>query len=118
MTFTPNTGAANNANAVGFYVFDDQGGLRPSAALDGEGNKSVPRMCMACHGGTYDANTHSVTGASFLPFDAFYFQYSRQESDDYGQSFGHPEFSLDNQQESLRKLEICKRICKDPWLAR
>jgi hypothetical protein len=114
MTFTPNTGAANNANAVGFYVFDDQGGLRPSAALDGEGNKSVPRMCMACHGGTYDANTHSVTGASFLPFDAFYFQYSRRESDDYGQSFGHPEFSLDNQQESLRKLNAIVKATSTP----
>jgi hypothetical protein len=103
MTFTPNTGTANNANAVAFYAFNGQGDLIPSAALDGEGNKTIPRMCMACHGGTYDANTHSVTGASFLPFDAFYFQYSHAQG-----------YTLDDQQESLRKMNAMVKATSTP----
>src|SRR6266567_873598 len=86
--------AITGPNQVSFYGFTFQGdpsfpkfGSSPLAelvALDGDqvneqGFKSVPRMCMACHGGTYDKDAHSVTGASFLPFDVFYFRYSGKD---------------------------------------
>jgi hypothetical protein len=80
-------------NTVSFYAFDTLGSLVTRLRLDSEGDKNVPRMCMACHGGTYGTDTHSVTGASFLPFDVFYFQYSAKA--------GH---RFDDQQEGLRRL--------------
>src|SRR5256885_15631018 len=76
MTFDAATG--NGANTVKFYTFDASGELLLDPALDGEGPKTNPQMCMACHGGTYDASIHAVTGASFLPFDVFYFQYVKE----------------------------------------
>jgi hypothetical protein len=33
-------------------------------------------MCMACHGGSYDYGSHTVTNASFLPFDLQSFRFS------------------------------------------
>ena len=81
------------ANAVTFYVFDGGDNLFFSPGLDGEGFKTNPRMCMACHGGKYETSTHSVTSAQFLPFDVFYFQYSARAG-----------YSLDDQQEGFRKL--------------
>jgi hypothetical protein len=60
---------------VTFYVYDQDGRLIPNIALDREGPKFVPRMCLACHGGTYDEQTHTVRGASFLPFDVYNFLY-------------------------------------------
>ena len=97
--------AINGPNQVSFYAFGTafiNGGdgtdlgddvLLPRIALDQEGQKSVPRMCMACHGGTYDANTDTATGASFLPFDVFAFRFPKEAG-----------YSLDDQQEALRKL--------------
>ena len=64
-----------------------------SPALDGEGFKTNPRMCMACHGGKYNSTTHSVTDAQFLPFDVYYFQYSMEAG-----------YTIDDQQEGFRKL--------------
>jgi hypothetical protein len=62
------------ANAVSFavYVPDGTGEYRlaRTANLDGEGPKQVPQACIACHGGTWDAETATVTGASLLPIDA------------------------------------------------
>lgn len=63
-------------------------------ALDQEGPKTVPRMCMACHGGTYDPGSNSATGSSFLPFDVFAFRYP----------VSHPGYGFDDQQESMRQL--------------
>lgn len=60
---------------VTFYVYDQNGGLVPNVALDREGPKFAPHMCLACHGGTYDEPTHTVRGASFLPFDVYNFLY-------------------------------------------
>lgn len=78
---------------VDFYFFDKFGNRGPSAALDVEGDKSVPTMCMACHGGTYNSQTHKVVGAAFLPFDVFSFHYS-----------GIQPFRKEDQEEEFRKL--------------
>lgn len=80
-------------NQVSFYAFDAGGPLLYKANLDGEGPKSVPRMCMACHGGTYDANSDTASGSSFLPFDVFYFRFSANTG-----------YTFEDQQEPLRKL--------------
>jgi len=60
---------------VTFYVYDQEGRLVPNVALDREGPKFVPHMCLACHGGAYDEQTQMVRGASFLPFDVYNFFY-------------------------------------------
>jgi len=101
MTFTPGPGGAISPNAVKFYTFDSDGNLLLAPALDGEGPKTTPRMCMACHGGTYDSTTHSVLGGSFLPFDVYYFQYGKGTTGDY---LHIPAPSLDDQQEPFRQL--------------
>lgn len=82
MIFNPN-GVGPNGDTVTFYVFNGQGSLVNNAALDGEGNKSVPRMCMACHGGTYTENkapgfpyNSTAPGINFLPFDVWLFHLS------------------------------------------
>jgi cytochrome c5 len=80
---------------VRFYVYDGQGNLSKTAALDREGPKLVPQMCMACHGGEYSTQTHEATGTSFLPFDVFSFLYSDK-----------PGLRLDDQQESFRRLNL------------
>lgn len=84
---------------VDFYVFDKLGQRINAAALDSEGPKAIPQMCMACHGGTYDPQTHRVTGASFLPFDVFSFHYSTTQG--YTQS---------DQEEQFRKLNAMVKL--------
>jgi hypothetical protein len=108
MVYDPN-GIGTNGDKVAFYVFaqdpNDHGNqlLSRFAALDGEGGKTNPRMCMACHGGTYHEqddtknsppqfHAHSVTGANFLPFDVQSFYYADAPHD------------LDSQQEAFRQL--------------
>jgi hypothetical protein len=114
MVFNAN-GIGLNKDTVAFYVFNQFGNLTQpqtitvqpgnlalDAELDGEGPKTVPRMCMACHGGTYDATHHSVKAApggntaSFLPFDVWSFFYSENPN--------NTAFSLQNQQEAFREL--------------
>jgi hypothetical protein len=55
---------------VTFFIYDSTGTAQTSVALDDEGKKFLPGLCLACHGGAYDATHHAVSGASFLPFDA------------------------------------------------
>jgi hypothetical protein len=97
---TPNSTSNSPSNNITFYVYDQNGHLLPWAALDDEGAKSVPRMCMACHGGSYTAHTStttaSVTGASFLPFDVPSFYYSQ----------ANPSLGQDQQQEAFRQLNL------------
>ncbi len=93
MVYNRSAALNQSANAVTFYVFKGNGDRLPLPALDAEGGKSNPRMCMACHGGTYDSGTHSVKDAQFLPFDVYYFEHSLQ-----------PGYTLDNQQEGYRQL--------------
>ncbi len=105
MIFNPN-GVGPNGDTVTFYVFDGDGNLQNSAALDGEGPKSVPRMCMACHGGNYTASTPGVfpynskaPDINFLPFDVWFFHYSAR-----------PSSNLANLQEGLRQLNNLVKI--------
>ncbi len=86
MEFSPN-------NSVLFYVYDGKGALTDDAALDGQGPKSVPEMCMSCHGGAYDTGTHLPSGSSFLPFDLSKFLYSSQNG-----------YTKPNQEEVFRQL--------------
>ena len=79
--------------SVKFYVYDNQDFRTNAAALDREGFKSVPQMCMACHGGVYNTQTNEAYGASFLPFDVFSFKYSQE-----------PGLTLNDQQEQFRQL--------------
>jgi hypothetical protein len=60
---------AYNANAVshGYDSIEDSQSIE-SLALDTEGSKFTPQTCLACHGGTVDANG-KVQGASFLPLN-------------------------------------------------
>ena len=114
MVYDPN-GIGVNGDKVAFYVFGptDSDGNQPlarSVALDYEGPKTIPRMCMACHGGRYyedtePANKHSVVGASFLPFDVQSFYFSRgYDSRSDPPVPVPPGFDLDNQQEAFRQL--------------
>jgi hypothetical protein len=43
--------------------------LSNTVALDTEGSKFVPHVCLSCHGGKYNDSTRKVDGASFLPID-------------------------------------------------
>ncbi len=63
-------------NDVKFYVYDTAGNRLNSVALDSEGAKFVPNLCLACHGGDYDDTTDKVTDANFLPWDIDSFIYS------------------------------------------
>lgn len=88
-------------NRVKFYIYDAQGMLIPAVPLDSEGEKYLPHMCLACHGGDAtvlpmapaDPTTVEVDGANFLPFDPFSFKYSEQAG-----------FTQADQEESLRAL--------------
>jgi hypothetical protein len=83
-------------NAVQFVVYDSAGVLATSAALDTRGdNTSVPQNCLNCHGGRgrYDATTHSIRGARFLPLDPAAFAFSTS-----------PGFSFSAQEDRFRRL--------------
>ena len=86
-------------NKVRFYVYGADGERALSAELDSEGLKSVPGVCLTCHQGEYDAATHDVDGARFLPFDIASFDYSSE-----------PGYSRAEQEEAFRKLN---RIVRD-----
>jgi hypothetical protein len=79
-------------NRIFFVVYDAAGNKATAAALDRVGhlfntgqnttstpgtnfNNHIPSNCLNCHGGTYNATSHTVFGAFFLPFDLDQFQY-------------------------------------------
>ncbi|MDQ6887268.1 MAG: hypothetical protein M3068_08240 [Gemmatimonadota bacterium] len=79
---------------VNFYAFNNAtDSIVVAADLDTDGKKAIPHACAACHGGTYDPTTHTMSNASFLPFDVFGFQFASA-----------PGFLLADQQETFRKL--------------
>ena len=84
-----------NRQNVKFYIYDGAGALQPVAALDQEGEKFVPQMCMSCHGGTYNLVANRVTGASFLPFEPTNFIFSQS-----------PLFTRSAQEDKLRQLNL------------
>lgn len=85
-------------NDVRFYVYDNAGNRLNKVALDSEGDKFVPYICLPCHGGTYNPTTNAVTGASFLPFDLPSFKFSAQAG-----------FTAVNQEEEIRLLNSMVR---------
>ena len=84
-------------NRVNFFTYGPTDELVSAAALDIEGAKPTPGICMACHGGRFDKTSQPgsvfVVGATYLPFDVQTFGFS-----------GAPGFGLGDQQEALRKL--------------
>lgn len=83
-------------NAVKFMVYDKNGNRTAEAQLDNTAeNTSVPTSCMSCHGisSAYNAVSHSVVGAKFLPFDPFSFVYSTQAG-----------YTFDDQAGAIRQL--------------
>jgi hypothetical protein len=78
---------------VDFYVYVNDA-LSGLAALDSEGNKAVPGVCIACHGGNYLRYAHRTSGSSFLPFDTSLFVQSNSSA----------AFSEPAQREAFRKL--------------
>lgn len=75
-------------NKVRFFVFDSQsnGGKLVTGlkiVLDNSNGQEQPGLCLACHGGKLtnpnDANLINITGAHFLPFDPFSFEFETAE---------------------------------------
>jgi len=72
----------------------------PNAVLDSEGAKAVPGVCIACHGGTYDATKHNMSAAArFLPFDTPSFLYDTVNA----------QFSAPSQADTFRILNAIVR---------
>ena len=72
---------------VRFYVYaggdPTTAGKLKFADLDGLGPKSVPHLCLVCHGGRYDEPSKNATYARFREFDLQSFKYSGNRSWDY-----------------------------------
>jgi hypothetical protein len=75
MVYSFHQQGGTQTDRVQFYVFGtlnndaNDGALLNAAALDSEGAKATPGLCLTCHGGRYDATAHKAENASFLPFD-------------------------------------------------
>ena len=89
MEYRPN----DALNPVAFYVYDGRGVRIDQAILDSQGPKAIPQSCLTCHGGSYSATTHSVSGTNFLAFDTQSLAFSTQAG-----------YTLADQQEALRLL--------------
>lgn len=84
MEYHPNA----TRNKVRFFVFDSQsnGGklvTNLKIVLDNSNGQEQPGLCLACHGGKItnpnDASQINITGAHFLPFDQFSFEFATPE---------------------------------------
>lgn len=94
MDFRPNL----TDDSVRFYVYGHnpitgQTSLASQVALDAEGPKDVPGVCIACHSGQYQPATRAVRNAKFLPFDL--------DSYSYSTAVGHTRAA---QEENFRRL--------------
>jgi hypothetical protein len=79
---------------VRFYVYDKNGvQVFDQVALDQEGPKPIPQMCMSCHGGSYHFDADRVTDASFLPFELSNLIFSQ-----------NPNFTAGAQEDKFREL--------------
>lgn len=76
-TFTrPDGTAGPRTRRVDFIAYGPDGRLLSDLALDNEGPKAIPGLCLACHAGTYDTPSNTVRDAQFLPLDPDNFEYS------------------------------------------
>lgn len=89
MEYRPDDGL----NPVRFYAYGAAGQRLTAVALDSEGPKSFPGLCISCHGGTFDPDSAQISGANFLPFDVGLFRYADQDGK-----------RLVDQQEAFRQL--------------
>src|SRR6185312_10496560 len=80
-------------NPITFMVYDGQGKLADAAALDSEGAKPTPIICLTCHGGNYDVGTHTISKTNFLPFDLESLVFSTQAG-----------FTQSDEQAAIRRL--------------
>jgi hypothetical protein len=60
---------SDQADKVQFWAFKGNGDYFPNPALDVEGNKPMPDICMGCHQGTGGGGGTLVNNAVFLTFD-------------------------------------------------
>jgi hypothetical protein len=66
MEYDPTAGG----NAVQFWAYKGNGTYLAQPALDSQGPKPIPDICLACHQGTYSGTAGAkVSGGVFLPFD-------------------------------------------------
>ena len=95
---------------VRFFAYGADGSPIVTAALDSEGAKALPGLCLACHGGSYQlstAGTPRVFSGNFLPFDTSTFIFA-------------PDATLTEaaQRDSFRKLnEFVKSTKPRPTIA-
>jgi hypothetical protein len=59
----------DQTDKVQFWAFKGNGDYLPAPALDVEGPKPMPDICMGCHQGTGGGGGSLVQSAVFLPFD-------------------------------------------------
>jgi hypothetical protein len=67
--------AATGGKNVQFWAYKGDGSYLSKAALDGQGAKPLPDICLACHYGYFDGASNKAVGAQFLPFDVGSFHY-------------------------------------------
>jgi len=89
MEYRPDDGL----NPVRFYAYGAAGQRLTEVALDSQGPKSFPGLCISCHGGAFNPDSARITGANFLPFDVGLFRYADQKGK-----------RLSDQQEAFRQL--------------
>jgi hypothetical protein len=59
----------DQVDRVQFWAYNNANNYLARPALDVEGGKPMPDICMACHQGSYGGAGTLVNGAAFLPFD-------------------------------------------------
>ncbi|HYD61910.1 MAG TPA: hypothetical protein VEC35_16210 [Noviherbaspirillum sp.] len=87
MDYTVQEGVNGGRPFTKFYTFGPTGKLLTSVNLDGYGEKFLPGVCVACHGGDHyagrfldpDRKASPNLGAHFLPFDTDNFHFSANE---------------------------------------
>jgi hypothetical protein len=69
-TVTMEYDPSNPASATQFWAYKTDGTYLAHPALDSQGPKPIPDICLACHQGSYSGTAGAkVNGAAFLPFD-------------------------------------------------
>jgi hypothetical protein len=63
---------------VQFWAYKGDDTYLAKPALDGQGAKPMPDLCLSCHGGYFDTATNTAGSAVFLPFDLDSFLYDAQ----------------------------------------